>query len=236
MRYLLLIRGIHHDLSYRGKGDDYRRTHRDARQKIIGPLRREGHSVDVLLSTYATKHVDDLKRVYGPVDVLLTQKRWQDTAKTECILAALDWVAERRASYDFVIVYRFDLTLHRPWPEMGFDPDKINFLWRETGFDTVPRDRLWRDHRRVGDAILAFPTRLLGPFQRGVEEVAERVVINVADNCHRLLWHLKDKIDTERDVHIVFDGYYDSDPARMRNPAYDEIDCRTTAPLGRGAR
>ena len=52
----------------------------------------------------------------------------------------------------------------------------------------------------------------------------EAAVPNLSDNCHRLLWHLGPKIDMASDVNIVFDGYYDSDPTRMPNPAYDQLD------------
>ena len=227
-RLLVVLRGIHLDRTYRGKGDDYRLTWSNTATEMIADLRRHHERVDVLLSTYDSPAVPDLKRVFQPVDALLIHGHWREHGKTECVLNALRWLSGRRSEYDAAIVHRFDLLLHRPWSSVGCDYDKVNFLWRERGLNTKPPDRLWRDHMRVGDAIMVFPTRLLDECVAAVEEVGAAAVLNVSDNCHRLLWHLKDRVDVAADVNILFDGYYDSDPARMPNPAYDEVDCRKT--------
>ena len=59
MKFAVLVRGIHYDSKYK-LGIDYRKTIENFKEYVLEDLQKNGHSVDVYLSTYESKYYNDL--------------------------------------------------------------------------------------------------------------------------------------------------------------------------------
>lgn len=217
MKVLIILRGISHDDKY-SHGHNYKLTHENFFQRMVQPLRAQGDEVDVALSTYRTASAPKMEEVYRPVFTHMFDDSWKRHRKIDCVAEGLKLACvEAPNKYDFVIIMRFDLLLLQDITDLDIDYNKINFLWRECDSKHVGPS-MWKNHKRTCDAIYMFGGRYLKAVADGFGKM--KTAKKTENNCHRILNYIK--CDVEKDVHFVIDGFYDSDPKRMKNPVYTE--------------
>jgi len=106
-------------------------------------------------------------------------------------------------NHNFVMVIRFDLVFKINLSDLPCDFDKFNLLWYEQTKD-----------ERVGDCIHAFHDRYLDPFLSSLRDCPHKQCI------HFIRPYLKKHIEASN-IHIMFDGFIDSNSDKQENPMYD---------------
>lgn len=177
MKICILIRGIHYYDRYNSplqhigiKTIDYRQSVANYKRNLIGAYKNE--TVDIYLSTYETKFLNDLINDYKPKDFyvrkfpgIINDIVKRNYEMTEMIINGLDLIKEE---YDMYIVTRFDLLFTNP----------LNTLYPKRGFINVSHKT---NNNNIDDNLHIFFKEDLKHFRKTMECILN----NGGDICAR---------------------------------------------------
>lgn len=176
-------------------GSIYRyRNYRDASddffEKVVNPLREQGHDVVFYLYTYDSIETENILNTYTPVIkskfINPNINHIDDTSNIYGIkhimglnyLNSLNQLKDEKL--DLVISTRYDIKFFRnPFEEYRFDFSKLNFLWREPAYPQAPI---------VNDTFIVFPYDMLDNVINSIITMQINPPLNILVGMHN--WYL----------------------------------------------
>jgi len=192
---------------------------------VYDPLVKEGHDVELMVSTYDSAEFENVKNIYNPNHIVLlpseTIKKMKNgpdvTHKVQLPLLSICKTIESEIDHDIIIMHRFDLSMKVPMTELldKTDPMKYNFLWRECS------EEHWIKHRRVSDGIFFIYKHQIDSFKKTFELILKRKC-HLHFTLHYLKNHMK-IIKSDSEINILYlDGFLDSNTFKCENPYYTQ--------------
>lgn len=176
-------------------GSIYRyRNYKDASddffEKVVTPLREQGHEVVFYLYTYDSVETENILNTYTPVIkskfINPNINHIDDESNIYGIkhIMGLNYLNSlnqlKEENLDLVISTRYDIKFFRnPFEEYNFDFNKINFLWREPAFSDAPV---------VNDTFVVFPYDMLNSVINSIITMQINPPLNILVGMHN--WYL----------------------------------------------
>jgi hypothetical protein len=202
MKVAVLIRGISYNkfyLHHSGKVYrlDYRGNRQNIIQQVIEPLKQHYNDVDVYLCTNSSEIEDSVVNDFGPIKGCIFVDSNATQVQTLCKgLEILD------DGYDLIIITRFDIKLKTSIDMVPFKHEKFNLTWYEQTKDG-----------RVGDCVFVLSSKHVGAFLKALNECP------IKSNMHFIKPYLEKHMTSDQ-IHIMFDGYIDSNSDKQDNDLY----------------
>lgn len=137
MRVAICFRGVHYmngEYEWTVNFEDQVQNFYD---KIVNPLKNDGHTVDVFISTYKSIKSDMLQDIYKPIKIfyspfIYNQDRYDAQYNHHNILfnAVMEYEKENSFIYDRVIATRFDLEMNYSITELNVNDNMFNAMYK----------------------------------------------------------------------------------------------------------
>eukprot|EP00951_Prasinocladus_malaysianus_P042595 scaffold518697_cov31-Prasinocladus_malaysianus.AAC.1 len=132
---------------------------------IVKPWRRQGHNVDVAISSASSKRGGAIYPLFSPVFTEISNLDFISHARTniDSLLYGLRAIQRHGGAtrWDFVAFVRSDIQLKTRISEVDVDFDAINFSWREAPTTKPFQLFTWERQKTAGDALLMFNSMYL---------------------------------------------------------------------------
>tara|TARA_Y100000816_G_C26084360_1_gene571967 strand:- start:829 stop:1473 length:645 start_codon:yes stop_codon:yes gene_type:complete len=154
----IILRGIHYDSKYCNNnypiyhGQDYRKSIDNFWEFIYNPLKEIYNSVDIITATYDSKLYDIMIKEYNPIKQIKIE---YSKYRNRVIYHALDAID---TSYDFILIYRFDIKLKQKITNMNYNLSMFNIPFKDLDQDKYGT---WDKHHRICDAFFIFSGSML---------------------------------------------------------------------------
>jgi len=151
MKFAVGFKGVHYmNGEFNWKVDFEDQLH-NFFEKIVNPLKQDGHSVDIFLSTYESPKSKRLYELYNPVNVSFLEffpKEERYDAQYRHHINLYNNIMQHQINnsvkYDFVITTRFDIEMNVSINDMNLDFSMFNIMYKQ-------------DYGDVDDCIWFFP-------------------------------------------------------------------------------
>lgn len=207
----LILKGVHFMNNYKHHSGllahiDWSLTKENIKKYFIDDALKQGHTVDVYISTYEGHCVPDIIEYYKPKECMLFS--FGNVNQVYLTKEILKHKSLQEGEYDFHIVTRFDLFIKQNIYDL-FQLDTLeNRLcvpWIET------------NEGLIGDCIMVVPKGLLGTFIHILDQYYQEQHLSF----HYLSKHIKD-------IKYMIDGIHDSNSDKQVNPIYHITRCIVT--------
>jgi hypothetical protein len=173
------------------------------------------------VSTYSSSMTESMIHAYNPKYTVISPNHWNKCTKIHCHVNALSHPNVHE--YDYIFIWRFDLTLHRPITQLfdNIDFTKVNVPFKEV--DVRPKYAFTWTNQRIGDGFYIFPNTHIQKMLNQFIEMDARGL----GNGHGLYtltegnsaWWDEDKSSI---IHFMIDGIHDSNCRKCKNSMYTE--------------
>lgn len=140
MRVAICFKGVHFMNGSHNWYVDFEQQVPNFNEKILTPLKDQGHQVDIFLSTYhfSDEKTQRLQELYSPVslcfiDFIENEERYTAQYRHHLNLYqnVLKYQADNSVQYDCVITTRFDIEMNKAITEFNYDYSTFNINFKQ---------------------------------------------------------------------------------------------------------